>query len=254
AHTVLFPLGKTTYWLLGPEDGTKVVLVHGISIPCIIWRNVAPYLAESGFRVLVYDLHGRGYSEAPNTIYNHDLYTTQLALLLQHIRWDSAQIVGLSMGGGITAAFAALFPNLITEKIVFLASVGLMQELPAEAPALPDADPELTADPSNVQKLMPKLQRENLPGFARALASSFRDGPLRGLENAFKMVADTPRLKCCIIHGTGDRTVPLKAGERIKEHIPSAQWVPIQGADHDLIIAPEYYEQVRGEILKFLKG
>ena len=43
------------------------------------------------------DLYGRGYSEAPDTIYNHDLYTTQLALLLQHIRWDSTHIVGLSM-------------------------------------------------------------------------------------------------------------------------------------------------------------
>ncbi|KIJ25926.1 hypothetical protein M422DRAFT_785375, partial [Sphaerobolus stellatus SS14] len=243
-HTVLFPQAKTTYWLLGPEGGIKVVLIHGISTPCVIWRNVAPYLAEHGLRVLVYDLYGRGYSEAPETIYNHDLYTTQLALLLQHIRWDSTHIVGLSMGGGVTAAFAALFPNLITEKIVFLASSGITQGLRREAPHVPaDIDPELAADPSHVLRLMSKLQRENLPGFARAFASSLRHGPSRNFENAFKMIARTPRLKCCIIHGTGDRTVPLEAGKRIKKHIPSAQWVPIEGADHDLIVSPEYYEQ-----------
>ncbi|KIJ36023.1 benzoquinone reductase [Sphaerobolus stellatus SS14] len=254
-------IGKTTYWLLGPEDGIKilpnstdqevthlsyqVVLIHGISTPCVIWRNVAPYWAEHGFRVLVYDLYGRGYSEAPDTVYNHDLYTIQLALLLKHIRWDSTHIIGLSTGGGVTSAFAALSPNLIVEKIVFLASSELRLK---RVCVTADIDPEFVADPSHVLRLMSKLQRENLPGFTRAFASSLRYGPSRSLENAFKMIARTPTLKCCIIHGTGDRTVPLEAGKRIKKHIPSAQWVPIEGADHDLIVSPEYYEQIREEI------
>ncbi|KIJ40730.1 hypothetical protein M422DRAFT_173458 [Sphaerobolus stellatus SS14] len=47
---------------------------------------------------------------------------------------------------------------------------------------------------------MLQLQREALPGSARAFASSFCDGPIRGLENTFTMLADTTRLKCCIIH------------------------------------------------------
>ena len=89
--------------------------MHGISTPAIIWKYMAPFLAENGFRVLVYgafnfkltvfnnsssgdvDLFGRGYSEAPETAYNADLYTTQLALLLQHVQFSSAHIVGLSM-------------------------------------------------------------------------------------------------------------------------------------------------------------
>jgi len=60
---VRLPLGKTTYWVLGPEGGpkvgltkyalhfvilflTKIVLIHGISTPSIIWKNIGPYLAE----------------------------------------------------------------------------------------------------------------------------------------------------------------------------------------------------------------
>lgn len=56
---------------MGPEKGKKVtnsslqvdyaliqsveiVLVPGLSIPAIIWRNVAPRLAARGFRVLLY--------------------------------------------------------------------------------------------------------------------------------------------------------------------------------------------------------
>lgn len=120
------PHGKTRYWLMGPEKGRKIVLIHGLSIPAIIWKDVAPALAANNFRVLVYDLYGRGYSDAPQTTYDAMLYTTQLALLLQHVRWDKAIVGGVSMGGGIAAAFTAHFPQLVDENIVLIASAGIM--------------------------------------------------------------------------------------------------------------------------------
>lgn len=43
------------------------------------------------------DLYGRGYSDAPQTTYDAGLYTTQLALLMQHVGWDKACIAGVSM-------------------------------------------------------------------------------------------------------------------------------------------------------------
>jgi pimeloyl-ACP methyl ester carboxylesterase len=125
----------------------QVVLIHGLSIPAMIWKNVAPQLASRGFRVLVYgmflskyvvfviwftffvlsDLYGRGYSDAPQTTYDANLYTTQLALLMQHLRWDKALVAGVSMGGGIATAFTAQFPHLVDEKVVLLACAGLME-------------------------------------------------------------------------------------------------------------------------------
>ena len=91
------------------------MLVNGLSIPSLIWRDVAPALAQKGFRVLLYgelyrwhslypvilndgtDLYGRGYSDAPQRPYDTSLYVTQLALLMQHVRWEKAHIAGLSM-------------------------------------------------------------------------------------------------------------------------------------------------------------
>ena len=51
------------------------------------------------FNSLIYpkDLYGRGYSEAPQTTYDINLYTAQLAHLMQYIRWEKANIVGVSM-------------------------------------------------------------------------------------------------------------------------------------------------------------
>jgi pimeloyl-ACP methyl ester carboxylesterase len=43
------------------------------------------------------DLYGRGYSDAPQTTYDTSLYVIQLALLMQHIHWDQARLVGVSM-------------------------------------------------------------------------------------------------------------------------------------------------------------
>ena len=32
----------------------QLVLIHGLSIPAIVWKDVAPILAARGFRVLLY--------------------------------------------------------------------------------------------------------------------------------------------------------------------------------------------------------
>ena len=53
---------------------------------------VSSFLMSSGP-----DLYGKGYSEAPKTVYDAALFVTQLALLLQFVRWNSAHIVGYSM-------------------------------------------------------------------------------------------------------------------------------------------------------------
>jgi hypothetical protein len=81
----------------------------------LIWKDVAPALASHGYRVLLYgvcarvfvsvlnaaqlpsDLYGRGYSDAPEITYDASLYATQLALLMQHVKWPKAYVAGVSM-------------------------------------------------------------------------------------------------------------------------------------------------------------
>ena len=81
---------------------------------------------EANFIVTIptLDLYGRGYSDAPNVLESTNLYTTQLALLMQYVGWTQARVVGLSMGGSIAATFAAQFPHLVDRDIVFICAVG----------------------------------------------------------------------------------------------------------------------------------
>ena len=46
--------------------------------------------------MLFIDTYGRGYSEAPKVPSEPNLYVLQLALLLQYLHWDRANIIGFA--------------------------------------------------------------------------------------------------------------------------------------------------------------
>jgi pimeloyl-ACP methyl ester carboxylesterase len=60
-------------------------------------RGVVPIIPTDRVHTLLTDLYGRGYSDAPLTTYDTNLYTNQLALLMQYLKWERANIVGVSM-------------------------------------------------------------------------------------------------------------------------------------------------------------
>ena len=61
--------GWTHYDVAGPESGQVVILVHGFSVPYYIWDTTFEALVAAGFRVIRFDLFGRGYSDRPATVY-----------------------------------------------------------------------------------------------------------------------------------------------------------------------------------------
>ncbi|KAI0940331.1 hypothetical protein AcV5_001469 [Taiwanofungus camphoratus] len=269
---VELPHGTVRYWLVGPHNGTRVVLIHGLSVPAIIWKDVAPALAASGFRVLLYDLYGRGYSDAPQTTYDAGLYTTQLALLMQYVGWDRAHLAGVSMGGGIAAAFAAHFPHLAGARIALVASTGLldpseisrtskflssppMQLLTASYPFRLYLQHLASSKPSDdpIAELI-RIQSAYLPGFNPAVASSLRDGPVRNLAPAFRALGERAEreregARVLLIWGTADPVVPLPNAARVQALVPRAQLVTLPGAGHDVTVS--HPEEVVRELVQF---
>lgn len=51
------PYGNIRVYEWGPESGRKVLLIHGISTPCIALRAVAHGLVDKGCRVMLFDLY-----------------------------------------------------------------------------------------------------------------------------------------------------------------------------------------------------
>jgi pimeloyl-ACP methyl ester carboxylesterase len=115
----------------GPVSGRKVLLVHGVSTPCVSLAGVAHRLVSKGCRVILFDLFGRGYSDGVGDLpYDSRLYTTQilLAITSSPLAWtpDGFSIIGYSLGGGACVDFAASCPSMVKD-VVLLAPAGLIR-------------------------------------------------------------------------------------------------------------------------------
>ncbi|CAJ2501735.1 Uu.00g045880.m01.CDS01 [Anthostomella pinea] len=132
ARDVVTPYGNIRVYEFGPEDGRKVLMLHGISTSCMTLADLAVGLEEKGCRVMLFDLFGRGYSDAPGDLpYDTRLFTTQilLALASSPLPWTGDagfSLVGYSLGGGIAANFAATFPRMVA-SLLLLAPAGLIR-------------------------------------------------------------------------------------------------------------------------------
>ncbi|KYK58285.1 alpha/beta hydrolase family protein [Drechmeria coniospora] len=132
ARDVDTPYGSVRVYEFGPEDGQKVLFVHGISTSCITLSRIAHALVERGCRVMLYDLFGRGFSDGVGDL-PHDarLYSSQILCVLasSSLAWtgaDAVRLVGYSLGGAIAVHFANAFPHLVS-SLVLLAPAGLIR-------------------------------------------------------------------------------------------------------------------------------
>ena len=101
----------------------NVVLVHGFSVPSYIMRTTFNSIKERGFRVIMMDLYGRGYSDNPNLPQTDELRATQVIELMKSRGIEKASIVGLSNGGRIISKIADIEPELI-KNLFYIASSG----------------------------------------------------------------------------------------------------------------------------------
>ncbi|KAF9699283.1 hypothetical protein EKO04_003041 [Ascochyta lentis] len=131
ARDVDSPYGSTRVYEWGPEEGEKILLIHGISTPSIALTDLAHKLVGQGCRVLLFDLFSRGYSSGPSPHthrYDSSLYTSQIhiCLLSSPIQWSTFTLIGYSLGGALAADFTSYFPHLI-KSLILIAPGGLIR-------------------------------------------------------------------------------------------------------------------------------
>lgn len=112
----------------GPADGSAVVFVHGSGPGASGHSNFKgniQHLVDAGFRVVVPDLPGFGYSSKPvDRDYTTDFFRAALVGLISALNINQCALIGNSLGGAISIRSALDHPELIT-KLVLMAPGGI---------------------------------------------------------------------------------------------------------------------------------
>ncbi|MDA1330176.1 MAG: alpha/beta hydrolase [Chloroflexi bacterium] len=247
--------GITHYEIEGPRDGPLVVLIHGFSVPQFIWDPTFKALVVAGFRVLRYDLFGRGFSDRPHRTNNRDFFVRQLSELLDALAiQEPANLVSLSMGAVVAVEFANRYPERVgtlsfidpagfdlelpcTVRLVFVPVIGeillgMFNLLGTKALLVSMLGDFYKPTQEALNAFVPRYQTQMLyRGFKRSLLSTLRAGMLDEDLSPFRKLATSP-IPIQLIWGWEDATVPYKHHKTFLQLLPQTEFHPIDQAGH----------------------
>jgi 2-succinyl-6-hydroxy-2,4-cyclohexadiene-1-carboxylate synthase len=229
-----------------------LVLLHGFTSSALGWGGLLDDFAAAGLRVIAFDLHGHGRSDAPSDARRYTMEHCQAdiiaALGLLGVHSGEAILLGYSMGGRIAlyCAFSGYFRALILES----ASPGIEDEQERERRRLSDMALAESIEREGVAAFVERWERlplfasqHNLPASRRAalreqrlnnraegLANSLR-GVGTGVQPALHSRLPTLDIPVLLIAGDLDKKF-CEIARQMAQLLPHAQLRIVAGAGH----------------------
>jgi 3-oxoadipate enol-lactonase len=235
--------------------GTPLVLIHGYPLDHSIWKPIVPLL-ENDFDLILLDLPGFGESGIPKANILLTDMAEDIAALLDTLKINKAAVVGHSMGGYVTLAFARGFASRLL-GLGLVASQGLADSPEKKAGRYQEAEQILVqgvaetandmatklTDNPNLQAQLKKLMlRQNPQGLAGALKGmAERQDSMRLLQEL--------NIPVVLVHGLADKLIPPERARAISKIVKKGYLTEIGEAGHmPMMEAP----QATAEALKVL--
>ena len=247
--------GQIHYRWHGPESGPVIIMSHGFSTPNFIFEQNAKALADDGFRVLTYDHYGRGWSDRPKAKYDVDFYDNELTELADALGINAPfGLVGLSMGGPITAEFAARHPERVSKLFLFVpagfalgtdpdSSAGKIIRTPVigdfiwrmsgKKRLLGDRQYQEEDIASQDRLAGDVAEQMKYAGYFEALLSTYRHTPMHDRDETYARVSATST-PVHAVFGVADQTVLIESADRLAAAIPSAEITRLDKGEHGL--------------------
>jgi pimeloyl-ACP methyl ester carboxylesterase len=243
--------GWVHYDTAGPADGPLVVLVHGFNGPMTTWNHTFAPLVRAGYRVLAYDLFGRGFSDRPDARYDLDFFDRQLEQLLAAVgaNEEPLLLIGSSFGSVIASEFAVRRPTAVAGLILVgpagfpspndesagLLSIPLVSDYVFTTfgdQQLIDATRKYYVEPDRYPEAHASF-REHLSfeGTKRAALATLQNSPLRDYSAGWNRVGrlDRPVL---LVWGRQDVSFPYENHTAALRMMPQARLTTIEKAAH----------------------
>jgi pimeloyl-ACP methyl ester carboxylesterase len=261
--------GLCHYQIDGPDQGPRILLIHGATVPAWEFDRIVPYLTSAGFQTIRADLLGHGYSDRPDVIYDVDLFREQLIELLNFLNIDEpVHILGHSLGAAIGAALISHYPERFSRLILAAPLVNFQANMPAvklfKVPMLGELLTPLYVIPMLKRRrtrrygpiedgrFVDKFHTQFLiPGFGKALLSLFRDGTLGDQSRRYRSLHNAGH-ECLILRGSEDDLVTSEQIQYLRTLLPAADAREIKGTAHAFMLMQP--ELVAPEIIRFLSG
>ncbi len=224
----------------GPDNAPWLVLSNSLLTNLSMWDDQVAALKQS-FRILRYDQRGHGGTEATEGSYSFDLLVADIIALLDMLGIKRAHFCGLSMGG-MTALFLAQrhaerFDRIIACDCGPASTAASAQQWKERIDVAAKDGMAALVEPTVTRWFPPDFVATKAPVLDK-VRGMIRSTPFAGFRGCAMALSDydlRPGLsgidrRTLLIVGTKDATV---AGiKQIKEAVPGAALVEIEGAGH----------------------
>jgi pimeloyl-ACP methyl ester carboxylesterase len=259
------------YQTFGDPSAEPLLLVMGLGGPMTWWDpDFCSMLADAGFFVVRYDNRDTGRSTRIRAHVNRRMLV-QAALgrgarppytlddmagdafaLLDHLRIDSAHIVGISMGGMIVQTMAMLRPHRVRSLTSIMSTTGRRTvgwQDPRLLPLLLARSAETReAYVSSSARLWRVIGSPAYPETREAVHARAGETYDRGVSGAgvirqmLAILAQPDRslrlgeltMPALVIHGLSDKMVHVSGGRATARAIPDAELMLVPGMGHDV--------------------
>jgi pimeloyl-ACP methyl ester carboxylesterase len=248
------------YWDVG--SGPVVVLVHGLGSRKEDWLPVVAPLSQK-YRLLVPDQIGFGHSDKPLMDYRIQTYVDFLDEFLRDLKVEKASLVGESLGGWISALYAAEITGGVhvvpVEKLVLVDAAGLNQEKPVP----PVLNPSTLAAMRGLMEAvfydtswltedaLRKLFADKLSLHDGYTVRTILANPALASERLDNRLGEI-HVPTLVVWGKQDNLLPIASGERYAAGIPGARMISFDKCGH---VPPiEKAEEFVSAVTAFLSG
>lgn len=244
--------GHVHYQLEGDSKAPVVVFVPGFSVPMFVWDHNYNVVKDAGFRVLRYNLFGRGFSDRPDVKYGPELFDSQLLQLLDKLDLlaNPVNIVGLSMGGAITINFVDRHPDLIAKMVLF-DPAGFPQEMEFKkrllsVPGLNKLIFKIAGHktlingwtsnfrhPERFLNFEARFKEQmEYKGYANAIVSTYQNMNMFDMVDVYERVGKTEIPKQ-LFWGTEDEVIPFNQSEKVLKALPGTEFHALDDTGHN---------------------